>query len=311
MQKIYYYLVFYGLGLISLLPFWVLYRVSDFLYILIRIIGYRKEVIMENLKYSFPEKSEDEIIDIRNKFYHHFSDLFIETFKFQTMSDKQYKKRIVYENSEYINKMFDEGRDVLMAMGHYGNWEWVSTLQYEIKSQLCAIYSPMTNKVFDKYMQFLRTKTGEKVFTMKSSFRDVVSLKNKNQRYVLAMVADQTPGKPNIQYVTSFLNQNTPVHMGLEKMAKKLNDVVIFTRVDKVKRGHYKVTVVPMFENSKDTKEYEITDAVMNYVEGVISETPEYWLWSHKRWKHVDNRDLSLPPYNKYRSGVVYGTHTQ
>jgi len=300
MQKVKYYLLFYSLGVVSLLPFWLLYGISDIFYVVVRLVGYRKDVINENLKYSFPEKSDEERASIRNKFYHHFCDLFVETIKFQTMSERHYKKRIVYENIEYLDKMHDEGRDVLMAMAHYGNWEWVSTMDLNIKSQLCAIYNPMRNKVIDKYMKFLRTKTGEQVFTMKSSFRDVVNLKQNNQRYVIAFVADQTPGKPIIQHVSSFLNQNTPVHLGLEKMAKKLNDVVIFTKVAKVKRGHYKVTVVPMFENAKDTAEHEITDSVMKKIEDVINEHPQYWLWSHKRWKHVDNRELSLPPYNKY-----------
>jgi KDO2-lipid IV(A) lauroyltransferase len=156
----------------------------------------------------------------------------------------------------------------------------------------------MSNVVIDRYMKYLRTKTGEVVYTMKNSFRDIVSMKHNNERYVLALVADQTPGKQKIQYVTSFLNQNTPVHMGLEKMAKKLNDVVIFTKVEKVKRGHYKVTVVPMFENAKETGEHEITDAAMKNIEEVIYNRPEYWLWSHKRWKHVDNRELSMPAFN-------------
>ncbi len=293
MGKIYYYVVFYSLGLISLLPFWVLYRISDFLYLLIRMKGYRKEVIMENLRYSFPEKSENELIDIRNKFYRHFCDLFVETIKLQTISERVIRKRVQFENIEYLDSIYEQGRDVLIATGHYGNWEWTSLLNPKVKTNTCGIYKPLKSEVFDKYMSFLRSRTGALVFTMNNVLRDVLNMKRNKIHYGLGVVADQIPLGAKGNYSTAFLNQNTPVHLGLEKMAVKFNDVVVFLRMDKIKRGHYKISIVPLFENPKDTAPYEVIDTATKYLESVIVEKPEYWLWSHRRWKHVKNRALT------------------
>jgi len=292
-QKVYYWLLFYGFGLVSLLPLWLLYGISDFFYIVVKLIGYRKEVVMENLRYSFPEKSEGELIDIRNKFYHHICDLFVETIKLQTMSQRSIEKRIQYENIEYLDSVFEQGRDILVATGHYGNWEWASVSNYVMKTQFSAIYKPLKNKVVDRYIYFLRSRKGTMNFTMNNVLRDVINLKRNNIHYALGVIADQTPVGAKAHYSTAFLNQNTPVHLGLEKMAVKFNDVVVFLRMDKIKRGYYKITFVPLFENPKDTAPYEVIDAATKYLESVIVENPEYWLWSHKRWKHVKNRALT------------------
>ena len=290
MQKVYYYLLFFIFGLVSLLPLWVLYGVSDFVYIVVKMIGYRNDVIMENLKYSFPGKNEEELISIRNKFYHHICDLSVETIKLQTMSQKSLEKRIQYENIDYLDSIYEQGRDILVATGHYGNWEWASVSNYVMKTQFSAIYKPLKNKVVDKYIYFLRSRKGTMNFTMNNVLRDVLNLKRNNTRYALAIIADQTPVGSKVHYSTAFLNQNTPVHLGLEKMAAKFNDVVVFLRMDKIKRGYYKITFVPLFEDPKNTVPYEIIDTATKYLESVIVENPEYWLWSHRRWKHVKNR---------------------
>lgn len=290
--------MFYGLGLFSLLPFWVLYGISDFFYVIVRLIGYRKDVIEENLSYSFPEKSKEEIVEIRNKFYRHFSDLFVETIKLQTMSVRSINKRIEFVNIECLDKIHDEGRDVQLVTGHYGTWEWPSVANSYMKSQFCAIYKPLHNKAFDKYFVELRSKKGTLNFSMKNVFKDIINLKRNNTRYVLGVIADQTPGKPEIQYVTAFLNQNTPAHLGLEKMAKKLNDPVVFMKVEKIKRGYYKVIFTPIISNPQDTEKYEITNTAMKYIEDMIVEKPEYYLWSHKRWKHIKHRAPIIENYD-------------
>ncbi len=298
MQKVYYSLVFYSLGLISLLPFWVLYGISNFFYLIIRLIGYRKDVITENLRYSFPEKSEEELVDIRNKFYRHFSDLFVETIKLQTMSKRSIRKRILFENIECLDKIYDQGRDVQLVTGHYGTWEWPSVANSFMKAQFCAIYKPLHNRVFDRYFVELRSKKRTLNFPMKSVFKDILNLKRNDVRYVLGVIADQTPGRPEIQYVTSFLNQNTPVHMGLEKMAKKFDDYVVFMKAEKIKRGYYKLVFTPIIENPKERAKYEITNIAMKYIQDAIVEKPEYYLWSHKRWKHIKHRAPVIENYD-------------
>ena len=287
MENLKFYLLYYSMGALSLLPWRVLYFLSDILYVVIRLAGYRNDVILENLRYSFPEKSEDEIKKIRNKFYMHFTDLFVEVVKLQTMSKKTFVKRMTFENREYPNKIYDQDRDILVAMGHFGNWEWVGAANYVLKHQGGAIYKPLKSKAFDRYMYKIRSNTDGSIFPMKTVFRDLLKMKRDGRRYIIGVIADQTPAGGQIQHYTCFLNQRTPVHMGLEKMAVKFNDVVIYARMEKVKRGYYKVTFIPLFENAKETEEYEIIDTVMKYLEEDIRKHPEYWLWSHRRWKHV------------------------
>jgi len=290
MENFKFRILYYSLGALSILPWRVLYFLSDIFYVVVRIVGYRNSVILENLRYSFPEKSEKEIRKIRNKFYHHFSDLFAEVIKLQTISKKSFGKHIVFENKEYPDKIFDQGRDILVAMGHYGNWEWIGAANYVLKHQGGAIYKPLKSKLFDRYMYTLRSNTDGSILPMKTVFRDLLKMKRDGRKYIIGVIADQTPAKNQIHHYTCFLNQNTPVHMGLEKMAVKFNDVVVYARIEKIKRGYYKVTFIPLFENAKETKEFEIIDTCMKYLEEDIKRKPEYWLWSHRRWKHVEDR---------------------
>lgn len=277
----------------SLLPMRVLYVFADFYYILIRLVGYRRKVIEENLKYSFPEKSFKEIKQIRNKFYHHFCDLFVETTKIQTMSEAEMKKRVKYNNLEFIDKAYDEGKDVVAVMAHYNNWEWVPSINLHCKALGCDVYRPLKNKQFDAYMLKLRERWGNKNFTMKATLKEVVKLKKANQRFILGLIADQSPGRKEIQYWTSFLNQNTPVLTGPEKIAKLTKSPVVYLDMQKVKRGYYEVNIVPMVDDSEVSNGHEITDKYIQYLEQVIIKKPENWLWSHRRWKYVNERRIN------------------
>jgi len=286
--------IFIGiLWLGSLLPMRVLYVFSDFYYILIRLVGYRREVIEENLKYSFPEKSSKEIKQIRNKFYRHFCDLFVETTKVQTMSEAEMKKRVKYNNLEFIDKAYDEGKDVVAVMAHYNNWEWVPSINLHCKALGCDVYRPLKNKQFDAYMLNLRERWGNKNFTMKATLKEVVKLKKANQRFILGLIADQSPGRKEIQYWTSFLNQNTPVLTGPEKIAKLTKSPVVYLDMQKVKRGCYEVNIIPMVEDSENSSGHDITDKYIQYLEKVIMKKPENWLWSHRRWKYVKERKIN------------------
>ncbi len=273
---------------IGFLPFWLLYGISDVFYVILRFVGYRKKLVYRNLRNAFPEKSEKEIRTIAHKFYRNLSDVFFETFKLYRMSEKQMRERISVKNAELLDRYYDEGKDAFAIMAHYATWEWVPSINLFIKSNGSAIYHPLKSKPYDDFMLKLRSKWGSFNFPMKSSFRDMIKLKREGTRFVLGFIADQSPKKSMVQYQTMFLNQMTPVHLGAEKMAMKTNDPVVFIRLDKIKRGHYVIVVEPLFENPKECKEYEITEAHVKHLEKIIQEKPEYWLWTHNRWKHSD-----------------------
>ncbi len=293
MQNVFTYISLGFLYLVSLLPLRVLFLFSDLFYVIIRLVGYRRKVIDENLKYSFPEKTDKEITSIRNKFYRHFCDLLVETTKIQNMSEKEMRRRVHFSNVDYLEKANKEGKDVIGVMSHYCNWEWVTSLNLYIEAVGCDVYRPLKNKPFDAYMLKLRAKWGNLNFTMKATMREVIKLRRQDKRFVLGLIADQSPGKPEIQYWTSFLNQNTAVLTGPEKIAKVTKSRVVYFDMRKIKRGYYQVDIVPLVQDSENSKPHEITDAYVSYLESVIKEKPEYWLWSHRRWKYSKNRLLT------------------
>ena len=294
-RAILFYVTIPWVYLVSWMPFWLLYRLSDFLYLVIRLVKYRNRVIMENLRHSFPELSEGERLKIRNRFYRHFCDLIFETLKVVTISHKEIKKRVVLHNLELMDKYHQEGRDVIAVVAHYCNWEWLTSFNLHLKAQGCEVYHPLKNPYMDRFMLQLRSRFLNRNFTMDATLREVLKMKKANQRYALGLIADQSPAKVKIQYRTVFLNQNTAIHMGPEKMAVALNDAVVYFKMEKIKRGYYHVTIVPICEHPKQTAPHEITEAHVRILEQIIRKQPEYWLWSHKRWKYSPNRNAIDP----------------
>ncbi|WP_282039098.1 lysophospholipid acyltransferase family protein [Saccharicrinis aurantiacus] len=283
------FIVHIGILLIKLighLPFWAIYFLSDIFYLLVRLIGYRKEVIFRNLRNAFPEKSEKEISEIAKKFYKHLCDLFFETFKVHAISNNEMAKRMKFHNTELLDKFYDEGKDVIIILGHYGNWEWVPFVNGHIKALGTQVYHPLRNKPYDKFLLNIRSKWGTLNFPMKTCFRDMLKLRRDKQHFIIGMIADQSPAKNKIQYYTKFFNQEVPVLLGAEKMAVKTNSPVAFLRVDKVKRGYYEATFELLVEHPKECEEFEITKTHTQHLENIIKQKPEYWLWSHDRWKH-------------------------
>jgi len=293
MQAIGFYLIYGILWLFSLLPLRILYIISDILYVSIRFGGYRKKVITDNLKFSFPNLSNKEIGEIRNKFYQHFSDLILETIKVQTMSKKEMRKRVVFKNLEKIHKHYNADKDVVAVLGHYGNWEWITSFSLHIEALACDVYHELKNPYFDRHMLKLRSRWGNANFEMKSSVREIVRLRQKKQRFVIGLIADQSPSRTKIQYCRPFLNQNTPFILGPEKIAKLTESPVVFFHMNKVKRGYYEVNIIPILESTKDADQYEITNKHVDTLESIIKQRPELWLWSHKRWKYAENRHLN------------------
>ena len=287
MQAIAFYL-FYGMNwLVTLLPLPVLYILSDFLYLLLYYFPkYRRKVVTTNLKNAFPEKTEKELKYIEKKFYRHLADLFIETFKLTHMSKAQIMRRCTITNSEILNRFYNEKRDIIGVLGHYNNWEWLIIFPEFSNYKFTTIYKPLQNKYFDRFINNLRSKFGTYLVSMSFIIRNIIHDKNNNLLTFSAFIADQTPVKNDIKYWTTFLNQDTPVYLGAEKVASKYDMAVVFLNLQKIKRGYYNVTIELLFEHTAGLPEYLITETHVKRLEEIIREKPEFWIWSHRRWKH-------------------------
>lgn len=287
MSTIAFYIILPFLYLISILPFPIFYILSDIVYFLMyRVIGYRKKVVYENLKNAFPEKTHHELKLIEKQFYKYLCDLFLETLKTLTISKEEAIKRCVLnENTKTIFKqLHDEKKSCILVMGHFGNWEWAgNSFSLVNPQQLYVIYHPLSNQHFDKLMYNMRSRFGTKLYAMKDTMREMI--RNRNEINATAFIADQTPSPENA-YWTTFLNQETPVFWGTEKIAQKLNYPVVYVTVNKLKRGYYEVNTEYLVLEPKNTKEGEISELHTRKLEKDIIAQPSIWLWSHRRWKH-------------------------
>ncbi|NDC40398.1 MAG: lipid A biosynthesis acyltransferase [Chitinophagia bacterium] len=273
--------------LLSILPFPVLYGLSYVVYVLLfYVLGYRKKVVFTNLRNAFPEKSEAQIKSIGRHFYRYLCDLFLETFKTLTISRESMLRHCSMTPSakQLMQAYHTAGQSVILVLGHWGNWEWAgNTFSMECPQQLYVIYHPITNTFFDDLMRQMRTRFGSKLIAMKNTFREMLAMKG--EVTATAFIADQTPSSQNA-YWTTFLNQDTPVFRGTEIIAKKLNLPVIYISVKKVRRGYYEMDAELLHNNPVATAEGEITEMHTRRLEKDIIAHPEYWLWSHRRWKH-------------------------
>jgi len=273
------------LYLISLIPFPVLYFISDILYILLfYILKYRRKVVSKNLLNSFPEKTKSELEEIEKRFYHYLADLMLESVKTISISANDIKKRFVFKNLELLTKHLQNGRSVIAVSGHYGNWEWGPVaIGLELKEKVLVVYKPLSDKRFEGLMNSMRSRFGSVMVPMKLTLRKVIEYKNEPN--VLVLVGDQTPTREESQYFTNFLNQQTAVFLGVEKIAMKLKNPIVYFSINRIKRGYYECVVKSLIDNPELTKEHEITEAHTKELEKNIRFQPEYWLWSHKRWK--------------------------
>ncbi len=289
LARILFYLVIYP---ISLLPYPLLYLFSDFLaFVLANIFKYRDKVISDNLKNSFPNKPQKELDDIKRKFYTHFSDLIFESLKGFNFSEKEARKRIVFEGLDDVEKFYKQGRDVLLLTGHYGNWETCgSALPLFISHLTLAVYKPLSNKFFDNKIKQTRTVFGVVLSSMKET-KEKIKL-DFGRPKATCFATDQSPSNPERAYWTTFLNQETAVLFGAEKYAKELNLPVIYFSILRQKRGYFKVVCQTLFEESKNTSYGEITEKHTQVLEQDIVKKPENWLWSHRRWKHKKPKNV-------------------
>jgi len=283
-----YYILYAINWVITLLPLRILYIFSDILFLsLYYFPSYRRKIVAKNLAKSFPKKSATEIAQIERKFYRHLADLFIETLKLTHMSEKQLRERITVENPELIEDLYNAGRDVAVVYSHYCNWEWISIcLPLYTRYKCVAVYKPLKNKTLNKFINDIRTQTNGELAPMQLIVRRIIENRNKNIRGMYGFITDQTPARTLIEYYTDFLNQETPVFLGLEKIAAKYDMSVVFFDIKKVKRGYYSLTNELLFESTKDLPKYLVTDTHVKRLEEMIVRKPEYWLWTHRRWKY-------------------------
>ncbi|WP_142685837.1 lysophospholipid acyltransferase family protein [Chitinophaga polysaccharea] len=287
LSAIAYYLLLPLIYALSLLPFRVLYLVSDAVYLLLYyVMGYRKKVVLRNLRNSFPEKSDAEIRRICKDFYHYLCDLFLETFKTLTISKTAMVRHCSFTPAtvELFNRLEAEKKSVVLVMGHKGNWEWAgNTFSILCRQQLYVIYHPLANKHFNGLMYRMRTRFGTKLIAMQDTFRDMVQ--NRGEVNATAFIADQAPQPKTAQWL-SFLHQDTPVFKGTEKIAQKMNYPVVYVTVQREKRGYYTVSAELLTASPAEEKDGAITAAHTRKLEEDIVAQPATWLWSHKRWKH-------------------------
>lgn len=279
--------VYYCLVLpISILPFRALYGISNFLYFMTYyIVGYRKTVVRRNLVNSFPNLTEKEIKHIEIGFYRHFADFLVESIKSLTISDENIRKRCAIINPELINEYYNQNKSVIVLCGHYNNWEYYAVgIAQQMNHQTIAAYKPLKNKFFNKILLRSRQRFGMKMYSMSELPRQYAEgIKNPTMSI---MVNDQSPGNPKTAYWNRFLNQDTGWMQGSEKIAAKYNQAVLFGCIRKKKRGFYEVTFYPITDDVSKQPNGFVLDKHAEYLEMVISENPQYWLWSHKRWKH-------------------------
>jgi len=267
----------------------VLYFFSDIFYVIAyKMIGYRLKVVRSNIEGSFPDKSVKELRQLEREFYHHFSDYIVETIKLAHISLEEVQRRAWLKNPELVDQLMNEGHTCcILLMGHYGNWEWFSASSSRFEdSRIYQIYRPLTNKIFDKLFIDLRTEFGSFGIKKNDTVRDIIKLKQEKTRSVVIFLADQTPSPANIHYWTNFLNQDTPMLTGAERIARKLNLPVIFLDTKKIKRGYYTVDMELITSSPKETPEFWITEQYSRKLEHCILRNPAYWLWTHKRWKY-------------------------
>jgi KDO2-lipid IV(A) lauroyltransferase len=271
----------------SRLPWSVLYSISTFMYwVVFRGIGYRKKVVITNLKNSFPNKSDQEIQSISNDFFKYLADLFMESVKAITMSEKDWQNGFKTGNVELPNSYFDNGQSIVTVLGHYGNWEYlVTAYSRDTKHTVLGVYKPLSNPAFEKLLAAYRTRYGMVLVPLHDAYEVIKNYMDKGETVAIMLIGDQSPAADR-GYWMNFLNQDTPVFRGAEKLAKQYNLPVLFATLDQTGRGQYQMSFETVYDSPIETEEGEITEVYTKKLEKQILAKPHLWLWSHKRWKH-------------------------
>lgn len=288
MQLLVYILTYPFLWVISILPFSLLYLLSDFVcFWVYNVFGYRKDTVRRNLALTLPHLNTKERLNIERKFYSHMCDMFLEMIKTMNISDAEINRRFVITNLELIKEYESKGKSVVLMCAHYASWEWLINLAKKINYSSIGIYKKINNKYFDKLIRDIRSKLKAELVETKKT----VALMEHNEKVGIkafyGFASDQSPQLSRTKYWDSFMGINVPVYTGAEMLAKKLDMNMVFVKVRKVKRGFYEATIIPLVDNPREYPDYEITSIFLREVEKLIYEAPEYYFWTHKRWKHM------------------------
>ncbi|MBP6181887.1 lysophospholipid acyltransferase family protein [Flavobacterium sp.] len=287
MQFLVFIIAYPFLWIVSILPFRIFYWLSDVVYFLVYyVVGYRKKVVRANLAMALPHLNDKDRLVLEKKSYHHLCDMFLEMIKTMTISSEEMNKRFKITNIDLIKEYEKKGKSIVLLASHYASWEWLITLNDKTSFRGIGVYKKIANKYFDKLIRDIRSKyDAELVVT-----RETIPLIAKNQREgilcIYGLASDQSPKLDRIFHWETFMGIEVPVHTGAEMIAKKYDLSVVFVKVKKVKRGYYEATFIPITDNPKSIPDFGITHAFIREVEKQILEAPEYYFWTHKRWKH-------------------------
>lgn len=287
-----YYFIYFIIKTLSYIPFWMLYAISDIMYYpLYYVIRYRREIVRKNLTKSFPEKSLSEIITIEKKFYRFFMDMLLESSKIASISPDEMRKRMKFVNIDKTNKLLDEGKSLAFFMGHFCNWEWMTSVGLWIKDDVvCAqVYHKLINETFDKIIKQMRERMGNICVEMRQTARFVASMKAENKACMVALIADQSPKRRQIKHYVKFLNYMVPVLVGPEKIANHFGYMPIFVNAKRVKRGYYECEFSLLHNDPTSLPDYKLTDLYFERLEDEIRKHPECYLWTHNRFKYAKN----------------------
>ena len=287
MQFLIYSISFPFLWIISKLPFRLFYWFSDCIYILVYyIIGYRKKIVRNNISIALPHVSEEKRLVIEKKFYHHMCDMFLEMIKTMSISSEEMKERFKITNIELLKEYEQKNKSIILLAAHYASWEWLLSINESTSFKCYGVYKKVNNKYFDAKVRAIRSKFKSVLVTTDNT----IALINDNEKNgimsLYGLASDQSPQVHKTFHWQQFMGITVPVHTGAEMLAKRYDLEVVFAKVKKVKRGYYEATFVPIENNPKSIPDYEITDAYLKEVEQQILEAPEFYFWTHKRWKH-------------------------
>ncbi len=289
-MRLLYYVIYALWFLLSLLPLRIHYMLSDVVYLLIyRLLHYRIKVVRKNISESFPEKSADEQLAIERGFYHWFCDYLVESVKLLTMSEKQMRRRMVFKGTDIVNQVVEEGQSCAVYLGHYCNWEWVTSLPLWVtpKAQCGQIYHVLENKEFDRLFLKLRQRMGAVCIPMAETLRRLIQYRQEGRPVIIGYIGDQVPFWNNIHHWCDFLNHDTPVLTGTERLARQTGHAAFYLDMRRVRRGYYEAEFKLISRNPKQLEEYALTDRYFQLLEESIRRAPECYLWSHNRWKRT------------------------
>lgn len=309
-QKILYPLFRNTIYALSLLPFGVIYVFSDILYFLVyRVVGYRRGIVRKNLRNSFPEKTDAELRRIERDFYRSFCDNVVEMFKLLSISKEEIMRRMTFSGNDEIEKSLESHKFCFIYLGHFCNWEWISTMPLWFdagKVQCGQLYHPVKNKFFNRLTLEYRCRFGAENIRKSEALRRILAMRGERKNTIIGFIADQGPRWVNIHEWCNFLNQETPVYTGTERIAKKVGACVFFADVRRIKRGYYHCSLEKITDNPNSYTGFGLTDEYMRLLENMIRQSPGNWLWTHNRWKrHREDEPETIEHRNEKENGHV------